>query len=76
MAKRGQSPDAKGHFYHVIHKRSDHKWHVKEVKGPDIGTYDVRDEAIRKASELAQNVVNGHVVIHRDDGRFEAIQNF
>lgn len=76
MTGRGQSTEARGHFFHVTHNRSDNKWHVKEVKADSYETYDSKDEAIKQAEKKAKGVEQGHVVIHREDGKFETVENF
>lgn len=76
MTGRGQSPEAKGQFFHVTHNKNENKWHVKEVKAQDYETYDSKDEAIKKAEEKAKSVDRGHVVIHREDGKFDVVENF
>ncbi len=76
MTGRGQSPESRGHFFHVTHNKGDNKWYVKEVKAASHDTYDSKEEAIRKAEEKARNIEQGHVVIHREDGKFETIESF
>ena len=76
MTEKGQSPAAKGHFFHVTHNKTDNTWHVKEVKGKDYTTYYSKEEAIKKAEDQAKSVENGHVVIHREDGKFDTVENF
>ncbi|MDD9139503.1 MAG: DUF2188 domain-containing protein [Candidatus Cardinium sp.] len=76
MVVRGQSPEAKGHFFHVTHNKADNKWHVKEVKAKDYDTYDSKEEAVKRAEEQAKSMDRGHVVIHREDGKFDTIENF
>ncbi|ROT47519.1 DUF2188 domain-containing protein [Candidatus Cardinium hertigii] len=76
MTGRGQSPEAKGHFFHVTHNKEANKWHVKEVKATDYESYDSKEEAIKRAEEHAKSTDHGHVVIHREDGKFDTIENF
>ena len=66
----------RGHFYHVTHDKSTNKWYVKEVKGDKIEEFDNKDEAIKKAEELAKNEEMGHVVVHDERGKFETVENF
>ena len=60
MVTKGRATASRGHFFHVTHSKNDNKWHVKEVKGQNY----------------AKNVERGHVVVHRDDGKFETIESF
>lgn len=76
MTARGQSPEARGKFFHVTYNKGENKWHVKEVKAEKYSTYDSKDEAIKEAEKLAKNSDHGHVVIHREDGKFDTIENF
>lgn len=76
MTGRGQSPEARGHFFHVTHNKQENKWHVKEVKAKAYDTYDSRDEAIKAAEKKAKGTEQGHVVIHKEDGKFDTVENF
>jgi hypothetical protein len=76
MTARRQSPEAAGHFFHVTHNKTEDKWHVKEVRSPDYDTYDSREEAVKAAEKKAKALERGHVVIHREDGKFDTIENF
>lgn len=75
MVGRGQSPEAREHFFHVTHNKETGKWYVKEVKSEDQTTHDSKEKAVKKAEALARNVEQGHIVIHREDGTFETIEN-
>jgi hypothetical protein len=60
----------------VTYDKNDKQWHVKEVKGSDISTFNTRDEAIKKAEAMAKKVEMGHVVVHDERGKFEVFENF
>ncbi len=65
---------AKAVFYHVTRAR-DGQWHVKQKRSKNsLSAHIIKEEAIEKALSLAQEVILGRVVIHRDDGTFEAIK--
>ena len=68
--------ERKGLFFHVTHDKTDNQWHVKEVKGSDIITFETKEEAIKKAEEMAKKVEMGHVVVHNERGKFEVFKNF
>ncbi|TSJ80762.1 MAG: DUF2188 domain-containing protein [Candidatus Cardinium sp.] len=70
--------ERRGHFFHVTHSKSDDKWYVREVKWKDSATlaFNSKDEATKKAEELAKKVEMGHVVIHDERGKFETVENF
>jgi len=68
--------ERKGHFFHVTHDKNDSQWHVKEVKGTDQYNFPVKEDAIKKAEEMAKETEMGHVVIHNERGRFETFGNF
>ena len=70
------SKERKGHFFHVTHDKTGNKWHVKEVKGSDIITFETKEEAIKKAEKMAKKVEMGHVVVHNERGKFEVFENF
>lgn len=73
MVTKGRATDSRGHFFHVTHSKNDNKWHVKEVKGQNYETFDSKEKAIEQAEKHAKNVERWHVVVHRDDGKFETI---
>jgi hypothetical protein len=75
MTARGQSPEARGHFFHVTHNKTDNKWHVKEVKATDYHTYNPKEEAVKEAEKKAKSVEHGYVVIHREDGKFDTTES-
>jgi hypothetical protein len=68
--------ERKGHFFHVIHDKTDNQWNVQEVKGTDIIIFKTKEEAIKKAEEIAKKVEMGHVVVHNEKGRFETFEHF
>jgi len=68
--------ERKGHFFHVTHDKTSDQWHVKEVKGSDVSTYKSKEEALKKAEEMAKKVEMGHVVVHNEKGRFETSEYF
>lgn len=68
--------ERKGHFFHVTHDATDKQWHVKEVKGTDISTFKTKEEAVKKAEEMAKKVEMGHIVVHNEKGRFETFEHF
>ncbi len=76
MTRKGQATEAKGYFFHVTHDKNNNKWHVKEVRDTEYETYNSKDEAIKYAEENAKNVEQGHVVIHREDGKFDTVESF
>lgn len=76
MTRKGQAAEAKGYFFHVTHDKNSNKWHVKEVRDTEYETYNSKEEAIKHAEENAKNVEQGHVVIHREDGKFDTVENF
>jgi len=63
-----------GKFFHVVHSKYDDRWYVKEGCDGTVISYSSEDEAVKKATELAQtqNSQNQHVVIHKVDGAFES----
>ena len=71
-----ESPQRKGCFFHVTRNKADSQWHVKEVKGDQIDTFDNKEEAVKKAEELAKNTEMGHVVVHDERGRFKTFEHF
>ncbi len=66
----------KGHFFHVTYNKDDQKWHVREVKGSDVNTFDDKEDAINKTESMAQDVSMGHVVIHDENGKFKTFEHF
>lgn len=68
--------DRKGHFFHVTHNKVDDHWYVKEVKGDGAITCGSKEEAIATAESMAKELDMGHVVIHDERGRFEAVESF
>lgn len=66
----------RGHFFHVARNKTDNLWHVKEVKGSEFGTFDNKEEAVKKAEELAKNTEMGHVVVHDERGHFKTFEHF
>ena len=68
--------ERKGHFFHVIHDKTDNQWNVQEVKGTDIIIFKTKEEAIKKAEEIAKKVEMGHVVVHNEKGIFETFEHF
>jgi Uncharacterized protein conserved in bacteria (DUF2188) len=71
---RGQASPS-SHFYHVSHHKSDGKWHVKEVRGNHETTHDTKEKALEEARRLAKQAEHGHIVLHREDGSFETVEN-
>ena len=68
--------ERKGHFFHVTHDKTDKQGHVKEVKGSNVSTFETKEEAIKKAEEMAKKIEMGHVVVHNERGKFEVFENF
>ncbi len=71
-----ENPQGKGQFFHVTHSKADNQWHVKEVKGDQIDTFNSKEEAVKKAEELAKNAEMGHVVVHDEKGHFKTFEQF
>lgn len=76
MTGKKYTDKSRGHFFHVTYNTSEDKWHVKEVKAQNYDSYDSKEEAIAQAEEKAKNVEQGHVVIHREDGKFDTVESF
>jgi hypothetical protein len=69
--------DRKGHFFHVTHDKQDNQWHVKEVKGDEVRTFNNKDDAVKAAETMAtKSSEMGHVVIHDEKGHFVTTENF
>ncbi len=65
-------------FFHVLHSKQDNKWHIKEGNGGTIASYPSKEEAIKKATELAESEKSQRkqLIIHKTNGAFEAIKTF
>lgn len=64
-------------FFHVMYSRKDGEWHIKEGDGDTITSFISKDEAINKATELAQNIkdyAHRHIIIHKINGVHEAVK--
>ena len=57
-------------YFHVTYDNSDQQWYVREVTGNEIYVFDNKDNAVKKAHNLANNVELGYVVIHNEHGEF------
>ena len=68
--------ERKGHFFHVTHDNENNQWHVKEVKGDEVKTFNTKEEAVEGAEDMAKSAEMGHVVIHNERGQFETTENF
>lgn len=64
-------------FFHVMYSRKDGAWHIKEGDGDTITSFASKDEAINKATELAQNTkayTQRHIIIHKTNGVHESVK--
>lgn len=65
----------KGNYFHVIFDKEVGKWLVKEVGKTELKlTLDSKYDAIDKAKKLRDAVLYGHIIIHNENGKFEALR--
>jgi len=64
-------------FFHVMHSREDGKWHIKPGNEGTIVSYDSKEKAVSKATELAQSARDRqrYVIVHKTNGAFETVKN-
>lgn len=61
-------------YFHVTYDDSDDQWFIREVTGNEIYVFDNKENAVKKAHNLANNVELGYVVIHDEHGGFQVAE--